>query len=51
MTPTDGFVSLMERLMESVSDATVALAEDGAFFGSRHLDMGNADRILRKKEI
>ncbi len=41
-TPTDGFVSLMVWMTAFVSDATMALVEDGALLGSRQLDMGNS---------
>ncbi len=36
------FVNLMGWLTAFVSNATMALAEDGAALGSRQLDMGNS---------
>ena len=41
-TPSDGFVTLMNRLTAFVSNTTMALVEDGEVLGSRQLDMGNS---------
>ena len=41
-TPTDGFVGLIGWLTASVSDTTMALAEDGEVLGSKELDMGDS---------
>ena len=41
-TAPAGFVSLMGWMTAFVSDATMALVDDGEVLGSRHLDLGNS---------